>query len=75
MWTDQYSLNALEKPAGHLGELPMTSVIRKHYADKITNVRSDWIFHDPAPLGTAYAQELPRDGDRYFGIRVAFASR
>jgi hypothetical protein len=24
--------------------------------------------------GTAYAQELPRDWDRFFGIRVAFAS-
>jgi iron complex outermembrane receptor protein len=51
------------------------NVFDKHYADNISNVRSNWTFPNPAPLGTAYAQELPRDWDRYFGIRVAFASR
>src|SRR5271168_4038700 len=50
------------------------NVFDKHYADNISNVRSNWTFPNPAPLGTAYAQELPRDWDRYFGIRVAFAS-
>jgi len=32
-------------------------------------------FPNPAPVGTAYAHELPRDYDRFFGIRVAFASK
>lgn len=50
------------------------NVFDKHYADNITNVRGNWTFPNPAPLGTAYAQELPRDWDRYFGIRIAFAS-
>jgi iron complex outermembrane recepter protein len=51
------------------------NVFDKHYADNIPNVRANWTFPNPAPLGTAYAHELPRDWDRYFGIRVAFASR
>jgi iron complex outermembrane receptor protein len=50
------------------------NVFDKHYADNINNVRATWAFPNPAPLGTAYAQELPRDWYRYFGIRVAFAS-
>jgi len=50
------------------------NVFDKHYAANLSNVRGNWKFPDPAPLGTAYAQELPRDWDRYFGIRVAFAS-
>jgi iron complex outermembrane recepter protein len=50
------------------------NVFDKHYADNITNVRGNWTFPNPAPVGTAYAQELPRDYDRFFGIRVAFAS-
>jgi iron complex outermembrane receptor protein len=51
------------------------NVFDRHYSDNISNVRANWTFPNPAPLGTAYAQELPRDWDRYFGIRVAFASR
>ena len=46
----------------------------KHYAANISNVRGNWTFPNPAPVGTAYAQELPRDWDRFFGIRFAFAS-
>jgi iron complex outermembrane receptor protein len=44
----------------------------KHYAVNLSNVRGNWSF--PGGLGTAYAHELPRDYDRYFGVRVAFAS-
>jgi iron complex outermembrane receptor protein len=43
----------------------------KHYASNLSNVRGNWSF--PAP-GTAYAHELPRDFDRYYGIRIAFQS-
>ena len=51
------------------------NVFDKHYASNLSNVRSNWTFPNPAPVGTAYAQELPRDYDRFFGIRVAFASK
>ncbi|HTB87938.1 MAG TPA: hypothetical protein VK743_08305, partial [Steroidobacteraceae bacterium] len=51
------------------------NVFDKHYASNLSNVRSNWTFTNPAPVGTAYAQELPRDYDRFFGIRVAFASK
>jgi iron complex outermembrane recepter protein len=44
----------------------------KHYAANLSNVRGNWTF--PTAAGTAYAQELPRDYDRYYGIRVAFSS-
>jgi iron complex outermembrane receptor protein len=51
------------------------NVFDKHYAANLSNVRSNWTFPNPAPVGTAYAHELPRDYDRFFGIRVAFASK
>ena len=44
----------------------------RHYAVNLSNVRSNWSF--PTAAGTAYAQELPRDYDRYYGIRIAFTS-
>jgi iron complex outermembrane receptor protein len=47
------------------------NVLDKHYAVNLSNVKGNWTF---PPGGTAYAQELPRDWDRFFGIRVAFAS-
>jgi iron complex outermembrane receptor protein len=47
------------------------NALDKHYAVNLSNVKSNWTF---PPGGTAYTQELPRDWDRFFGIRVAFAS-
>ena len=51
------------------------NVFDKHYAANLSNVRANWTFPNPAPVGTAYAQELPRDYYRFFGLRVAFASK
>jgi iron complex outermembrane recepter protein len=51
------------------------NVFDKHYAANLSNVRANWTFPDPAPVGTAYAQLLPRDFYRFFGLRVAFASK
>jgi iron complex outermembrane recepter protein len=48
------------------------NVFDKHYDVNISNVKGNWTF--PVASGTAYAQELPRDWDRFYGIRVAFAS-
>jgi len=48
------------------------NVFDKHYAVNLSNVRANWSY--PAPGGSAYTQELPRDYFRYFGIRVAFQS-
>lgn len=45
----------------------------RHYADNIGNVKGNWTF--PTATGTAYTQELPRDYFRYFGIRIAYASK
>ena len=47
------------------------NVLDRHYTVNLSNVKGNWTF---PPGGTAYAQELPRDWDRFFGIRVAFAS-
>jgi len=44
----------------------------RHYAANLSNVRGNWTF--PTGAGTAYAQELPRDYSRYFGLRVAYSS-
>jgi iron complex outermembrane receptor protein len=44
----------------------------KQYTVNLSNVRANWTF--PNGAETAYAQELPRDYFRYFGIRVAFQS-
>jgi len=44
----------------------------RHYAVNIGNARSNWSF--PTSAGTAYTQELPRDYDRYYGIRIAFSN-
>jgi iron complex outermembrane receptor protein len=51
------------------------NVFDKHYAANLSNARSNWTFPNAAPLGTAYTQILPRDYDRFFGLRVAFASK
>lgn len=48
------------------------NVLDRHYAVNLSNVKGNWSF--PPGVGTAYAQELPRDWDRFFGVRVAFAS-
>jgi iron complex outermembrane receptor protein len=52
-----------------------SNVFDRHYAVNLSNARSNWTFPNPAPVGTAYTQQLPRDWDRFFGIRVAFASK
>jgi iron complex outermembrane receptor protein len=44
----------------------------RHYAVNLANVRSNWTF--PSGASTAYTQELPRDYDRYYGIRIAFTN-
>jgi iron complex outermembrane recepter protein len=44
----------------------------RHYAANITNVKGNWSF--PTASETAYAQELPRDYDRYYGVRIAFTN-
>jgi len=41
------------------------NVLDKHYAANLSNVRSNWTFPNPSPVGTAYAQVLPRDYDRF----------
>jgi iron complex outermembrane receptor protein len=51
------------------------NVFDKHYATNLSSVRSNWTFPNPLPVGAAYTQVLPRDYDRFFGIRVAFASK
>ena len=51
------------------------NVFDKHYATNLNSVRSNWTFPNPLPVGAAYTQVLPRDYDRFFGIRVAFASK
>ena len=44
----------------------------KHYAVNLSNVRANWTF--PNAAESAYTQELPRDFDRYYGLRIAFSS-
>ncbi|HUA26773.1 MAG TPA: TonB-dependent receptor [Steroidobacteraceae bacterium] len=44
----------------------------RHYAANMANVRGNYTF--PTLTGSAYNQQLPRDFDSYFGVRVAFAS-
>ncbi|HEY2145139.1 MAG TPA: hypothetical protein VGH12_03645, partial [Steroidobacteraceae bacterium] len=51
------------------------NVFDKQYADNLSNVRANWTFPNPAPVGTAYTQGVPRDYYRFFGLRVAFASK
>lgn len=51
------------------------NVFDKHYADNLSNVRSNWTFPNPTPVGNAYTQGVPRDYDRFFGLRVAFSSK
>lgn len=45
--------------------------LNKHYAANLNNVRGNYTF--PTAAGTAYTQELPRDFERYYGIRIAFS--
>jgi iron complex outermembrane receptor protein len=49
------------------------NVFDKHYAANLSNVRGNWTV--PTAAGTAYAQELPRDYDRFYGVRIAFSNR
>jgi iron complex outermembrane receptor protein len=44
----------------------------RHYAANLSNVKSNWTF--PTASETAYNHELPRDYDRYFGVRIAFTN-
>src|SRR5581483_6109016 len=46
------------------------NLLDKHYAANLNNVRGNYAF--PTAAGTAYTHELPRDFDRYYGIRIAF---
>jgi len=46
------------------------NLLDKHYAANLSNVRGNYTF---SPGGTAYTQELPRDFDRFYGIRVGFS--
>ena len=47
------------------------NLLDKHYAVNRNNVRGNYTF--AIPSGTAYTQELPRDFDRYYGIRIGFS--
>lgn len=51
------------------------NVFDKQYADNLSNVRANWTFPNPTPVGNAYTQGVPRDYYRFFGLRVAFASK
>ncbi len=44
----------------------------RHYAVNLANVKANYTF--PAAGETAYTHELPRDYDRYFGVRIAFTN-
>ena len=46
--------------------------VDRHYAANLSNVKSNWTFATASE--TAYNHELPRDYDRYFGIRIAFTN-
>jgi len=46
------------------------NLLDKHYAANRGNVRGNYSF---SPGGTAYTQQLPRDFDRYYGIRIGFS--
>jgi iron complex outermembrane receptor protein len=46
------------------------NLLDKHYAVNRNNVRGNYSF---PPGGTAYTQELPRDFDRFYGIRLGFS--
>jgi iron complex outermembrane receptor protein len=47
------------------------NLLDKHYAVNRNNVRGNYSF--PLASGTAYTQQLPRDFDRYYGIRIGFS--
>lgn len=47
------------------------NVTNKHYAANLNNVRSNYTY--PGGGGAAYTQELPRDFERYYGLRIAFS--
>jgi iron complex outermembrane receptor protein len=46
------------------------NLLDKHYAANKGNVRGNYSF---SPAGTAYTQQLPRDFDRFYGIRIGFS--
>jgi len=60
------------KPAKLLISLFCNNAFDRHYAANLANVRGNWTF--PTGAGTAYAHELPRDYERFFGLRVAYSS-
>ncbi len=49
----------------------VNNLFNEHYASNRGNVRGNW-FTGSGPA-EAYAQEIPRDYDRYFGLRLAFS--
>ena len=49
----------------------VNNLFDQHYASNRTNVRANWFGGTTA--SEAYTQEIPRDYDRYFGIKIAFA--
>lgn len=49
------------------------NLFERHFADNIGKIKGNWTF--PTATGTAYTQQLPRDYFRYFGIRIAYASK
>jgi iron complex outermembrane receptor protein len=46
------------------------NLLDRHYAVNRNNVRGNYTF---PPGGTAYTQQLPRDFDRFYGIRIGFS--
>ena len=44
----------------------------RHYAANLANVKANYTF--PVAGETAYGQLLPRDYDRYYGLRIAFTN-
>ncbi len=54
----------------------VNNLFDKHYATNIGNVRSNWSNYAAAPAGTfyaAYTRNVPRDNDRFFGVRLAIS--
>jgi iron complex outermembrane receptor protein len=47
------------------------NLLDKQYTVNRGNVRGNYKF--PTPAGTAYTQQLPRDFERFYGIRIGFS--
>jgi hypothetical protein len=68
-----FNLQLTPQQFSHLSvSLFCNNAFDRHYAANLANVRGNWTF--PTATGTAYTQQLPRDYDRYFGLRVAYSS-